>query len=58
MRPVEQSRTLDQQAVIRQGVSAGEKVVVEGQLRLVPGAKAVVKEPSPAPASAKTAPLP
>lgn len=58
MRPVEQSRTLDQQAVIRQGVSAGEKVVVEGQLRLVPGAKVVVKEPSPAPESAKTAPLP
>jgi multidrug efflux system membrane fusion protein len=48
MRSVEQSRTLEQQAVLSRGVSVGEKVVVEGQLRLVPGSKVVVKEHAPA----------
>jgi multidrug efflux system membrane fusion protein len=38
--------------VIRQGVQAGERVVTDGQLRLVPGARVDVKAAGPAPAPA------
>ncbi|MBB6250062.1 efflux RND transporter periplasmic adaptor subunit [Nitrospirillum iridis] len=43
MRPVTVARFTEQGAVIATGLEAGERVVTEGQLRLVPGAK--VTEP-------------
>jgi multidrug efflux system membrane fusion protein len=42
-RPVQISRTWGTWAVVAQGVSVGETVVVDGQLRLSPGAKASIK---------------
>ncbi|MEA1676665.1 efflux RND transporter periplasmic adaptor subunit [Nitrospirillum sp. BR 11163] len=45
MRPVTVGRFAEQGAVIASGVEAGERVVVEGQLRLVPGAK-IVERPA------------
>ena len=39
MRPVALGMTLGDEVVIEKGLSADEKVVTEGQLRLVPGAK-------------------
>jgi multidrug efflux system membrane fusion protein len=39
-RPVTVDRTLGDQTVIKEGVKAGETVVTDGQLRLVPGAVA------------------
>ncbi len=47
-------RILDGQAVIRTGLAAGEKVVVEGQMRLGPGAKVVEKPAAPTPSPAKS----
>jgi multidrug efflux system membrane fusion protein len=41
-RPVVVSRSSDKEAVIERGLAPGEKVVIDGQLRLVPGAR--VKE--------------
>lgn len=43
-RDVTVGRTVDNRTVIPQGLKAGETVVTDGQLRLVPGAKAVPKE--------------
>jgi multidrug efflux system membrane fusion protein len=43
-RPVEVGRTLNSETVIDKGLQAGEKVVTDGQLRLVPGAKIQIKE--------------
>jgi multidrug efflux system membrane fusion protein len=45
MRPVTVARFAEQGAVIATGVEAGERVVTEGQLRLVPGAK-IVERPT------------
>ena len=42
-RPVKVERNIDNQAVIESGLSAGEKVVTDGQIRLVPGAKVEIK---------------
>src|SRR5436190_5444624 len=42
-RPVVVSRTVDSLTVLTSGVRVGEKVIVDGQSRLVPGAKVVVK---------------
>jgi multidrug efflux system membrane fusion protein len=42
-RPVVISRTLDGETVIEKGLQIGEKVVTDGQLRLVPGAKVEIK---------------
>ncbi|MEW6386190.1 MAG: efflux RND transporter periplasmic adaptor subunit [Thermodesulfobacteriota bacterium] len=42
-RPVEVERSLDGDVVIKQGLQAGERVVTEGQLRLVAGAKVEIK---------------
>jgi multidrug efflux system membrane fusion protein len=42
-RPVVVNRTLDDEAVIDQGLNAGEQVVTDGQLRLRPGAKVQLK---------------
>lgn len=43
LRPVKVERNIDNQAVIESGLSAGEKVVTDGQIRLVPGAKVEIK---------------
>ncbi len=43
-RPVKVNRTSSGQAVIEAGVAAGERVVTDGQVRLVPGAKVQIKE--------------
>lgn len=42
-RPVEVDRSLDGETVIRSGLRAGERVVTDGQLRLVPGTKVEIK---------------
>jgi len=42
-RPVKIERNVDNQAVIESGLSAGEKVVTDGQIRLVTGAKVEIK---------------
>jgi multidrug efflux system membrane fusion protein len=42
-RPVVVARSLDGETVIEKGLQPGEKVVTDGQLRLVPGAKVNIK---------------
>ncbi len=42
-RPVVVERTLGPDTVVRQGVQAGEQVVTQGQIRLVPGAKVQIR---------------
>lgn len=42
-RPVVVSRTVDSLAVIASGVNVGEMVIVDGQSRIIPGAKVIVK---------------
>jgi multidrug efflux system membrane fusion protein len=42
-RPVQVSRTVDSLSVIGNGVIEGEKVIVDGQSRLVPGSKVTIK---------------
>jgi multidrug efflux system membrane fusion protein len=44
MRPVKVAQSIDQQAVIGEGVAAGETVVTDGQLRLTPKSKVEVKK--------------
>ena len=44
LRPVKVDRMDETDAVIAKGLSAGETVVTDGQLRLVPGAKIVAKD--------------
>ncbi len=44
-RPVVVGRSMDGEVVVKQGVKAGEIVVTDSQLRLVPGAKVEVKKP-------------
>jgi multidrug efflux system membrane fusion protein len=46
LRPVEVSRNVGQEAVVAKGLSAGERVVTDGQLRLGPGARVEIKEPA------------
>ncbi|MHB8876215.1 MAG: efflux RND transporter periplasmic adaptor subunit [Myxococcaceae bacterium] len=48
LRPVVVGPFDDSEAIIEQGLSAGETVVTEGQLRVVPGAKVQVKNKEPA----------
>jgi multidrug efflux system membrane fusion protein len=43
-RPVATGEVFEGEAVIVKGVLAGEKVVTDGQLRLVPGTKVEVKK--------------
>jgi multidrug efflux system membrane fusion protein len=52
LRPVGVDRILDGLAVLKSGVAAGDKVVVEGQMRLGPGVKVVEKSQSAPTASA------
>jgi len=47
MRPVTIARTAGAETVIKDGVKAGEIVVTDGQLRLVPGSRINVKEAPP-----------
>ena len=57
VRRVAVDRTVDGQAVIGQGVQAGERVVTDGQLRLFPGAAVVIGKPgegAPKPAADKS----
>jgi multidrug efflux system membrane fusion protein len=42
-RPVQVSRTVDSVAVIASGLGDGERVVVDGQSRLIPGSKVAIK---------------
>jgi membrane fusion protein, multidrug efflux system len=50
-RPITVNRTTSGQAIIDAGLAAGERVVTDGQLRLVPGSKVSIK-PGLAPQSA------
>ena len=43
LRPVTTGISANGKTVIESGISAGETVVTDGQLRLIPGAKVVVK---------------
>jgi multidrug efflux system membrane fusion protein len=43
LRPVVVNRTLNNESIIEKGLRDGEKVVTDGQLQLVPGAKVEVK---------------
>jgi len=45
-RPVETGATIGGKTVIEKGVSPGEKVVTDGQLRIFPGVKLEVKNPT------------
>ncbi|MDQ3625275.1 MAG: efflux RND transporter periplasmic adaptor subunit, partial [Verrucomicrobiota bacterium] len=47
LRAVTIGRTLGQESIIEKGVAPGEKVVVNGQSGLVPGAKVIVKPEPP-----------
>lgn len=61
MRPVEMTRTLNDLAVIRKGLAAGESVVVDGHIRLFPGAKVELKPAvgaSPGAPGGKVDPIP
>jgi membrane fusion protein, multidrug efflux system len=42
-RPVQVARTVDSVAVIASGLTEGERVIVDGQSRLVPGSKVAIK---------------
>ena len=44
MRPVSTGARVDQDMVVDQGLQAGETVVTEGQLRLAPGSRVVVRD--------------
>jgi multidrug efflux system membrane fusion protein len=46
-RPVVAGRTVEREIVIEKGLSAGETVVTEGQLRLGPGSRVQIKSKSP-----------
>jgi multidrug efflux system membrane fusion protein len=55
LKPVVVAFEADGEAVIASGLSGGETVVVEGQLRLAPGTKV---EPKPQQGRATTTPVP
>ena len=46
-RSVVPGRTLDNETIVEKGVAAGDQVVTEGQIRLVPGAKVDIKPTAP-----------
>lgn len=43
VRPVEVKRPLNSETIIKKGLQPGERVVTDGQIRLVPGAKVEIK---------------
>jgi membrane fusion protein, multidrug efflux system len=55
-RPVVAGRTVNTETVVQKGLSADEKVVTDGQLRLYPGAKVEIKTSDSATATKKKAP--
>jgi multidrug efflux system membrane fusion protein len=46
-RKVEPGRRLERETIVTKGLAAGERIVTDGQLRLVPGAKVEVKAGKP-----------
>jgi len=54
-RPVTVNRTSDGQTVIDKGLSQGEQIVTDGQLRLVPGSKVELKQAVGTPSSGTSA---
>ena len=48
MRPITVERTSGLETIVSQGLAAGETVVTDGQLRLVPGSRVAVKGPAAA----------
>lgn len=52
VRPVVVSRTYQDLAIIEKGLSVGETVVTDGQVRLSPGARVSIRDPQAAPAGA------
>jgi membrane fusion protein, multidrug efflux system len=46
MRPVKGRREVNGDTVVADGLQAGETVVTDGQLRLVPGAKVQIRTPA------------
>jgi len=54
-RPVVLGAPVGNDIVVEKGVAAGERVVTEGQLRLVPGTKVEIKAAPPAPAARERA---
>jgi multidrug efflux system membrane fusion protein len=58
-RTVKVNRTSSGQTVIDSGIASGERVVIDGQVRLVPGAKVQIKEalvPQPPPGTPESKP--
>lgn len=47
MRPVVIGRMVEQEAVVQRGLNMDEKVVIDGHLRLSPGARVEIKSPGP-----------
>jgi membrane fusion protein, multidrug efflux system len=47
-RKVQAGRRLERETIVTTGLKAGERVVTDGHLRLVPGAKVDIKTPAPA----------
>jgi multidrug efflux system membrane fusion protein len=47
MRPVTVTRIERDEALIEDGLQAGERVVVDGQYKLQPGSKVKIPEPAP-----------
>jgi membrane fusion protein, multidrug efflux system len=47
MRPVQVERTADELAIVTRGLKAGEVVIIDGQFRLAPGAKVMVRREGP-----------
>ena len=54
--PVRVARTVDTLAVIASGLSTGDRVITDGQSRLVPGAEIIIKTAAAEPAQAPGAP--
>lgn len=54
-RPVTVGRTIDRETVVARGLAAGERVVTDGQVRLVPGARVDIRPAAGAPAAATKA---
>jgi membrane fusion protein, multidrug efflux system len=52
LRPVQTGRSVAQETIVLEGVKDGEKVVVNGQSRLMPGAKVIEKPADAAPVGA------
>jgi multidrug efflux system membrane fusion protein len=56
MRPVTLGQRQEDRVVVAQGLAAGERVVIEGQMAVMPGGKVRVAEPASEPAAAEATP--